>query len=106
MQHKDVIATNRGIEALVHQGNAFAILERIKFWAACPATLKDAIIYYKLLENRDDKDSICALGICSLKGIVVKKNRNKALLQLKRAADMGSMDAISLLRTCEDSVEQ
>ena len=92
-----VLDTIHGIQPLVEGGNAFAILEMIKFWSLCPATQKDAEVYYQKLLREETADHLCALGICSRQGIHVQRDNELAVQYFTRAAGLGSKDAKALL---------
>lgn len=93
-----VIETVRGVETLAMNGNAFAMLERIRFWAACPHTRRDAEIYMRKLLENENGDALCAAGICYLEGLTVKKDGNMARRYFERAVSRGSRDAAVLLK--------
>jgi len=94
-----VLDSARGVEALAENGNAFAMLERIRLWSACPATQRDAgNCFHKLLLEEPTANGYCALGICHLEGLSVPKDMKAAESYLTRAASMGSPDAARLLR--------
>lgn len=95
---KAVLDNARGIDALAQSGNAFAVLERIRLWSACPATRRDAQVYYQRLLDDSGANALCALGICHLEGLLSEKNENTAREYFTRAASMGSGDAERLLR--------
>lgn len=87
----------RGVEALADNGNAFAILERIRFWSAGPATHRDAEISFEMLVKAENADALCAAGVCYLQGLAVEKDPAKAREYLLRAAESGSKDAAKIL---------
>lgn len=92
-----VMQNIRGVEQLAANGNAYAILERIRFWAACPATMRDAEICFSELQMEETPDSLCALGICYSEGLTVPKDEAIARKYFTRAAEQGCKDAVLLL---------
>jgi len=92
------LETARGLGPLVEQGNAFAVLERLRFWYGCPATREDAELYYRRLLTGGDGASLCALGICSREGLCVPRDEAEARVYFQRAAALGSPDAQRLLK--------
>lgn len=91
------LATAQGIGPLVAQGNAFALLEMMRFWHGCPATHRDAEVYYNRLLAAGDGASLCALGLCSQEGICIPRDEARARAYFQRAAELGSADAVRLL---------
>ena len=87
----------RGVGPLAEQGNAFAMLELIRFWHGCPATRRDAALLQNKLLAVNDRDSLCALGLCCREGLGVEKNEAAARDYFRRAAALGSPDAQRLL---------
>lgn len=95
----------QGIGPLVENGNAFAVLEMIRYWNGCQATSMDAGLYYRRLQEAGDGDSICALGLCSREGICTACDEAEARLYFQRAAKLGSVNAIRLLNETENIVQ-
>ena len=91
------LQTVRGIAPLVEQGNAFARLEMIRYWHGCPATRRDAALYHQKLLEAEDRDSLCALGLCRREGLCGERSEEEARAYFLRAAALGSPDAQRLL---------
>ena len=87
-----------GVLSMAVNKNVFAMLEMIRFWCECSATVRDAEVYYHhLIKNDSDADSLYAAGFCCLYGLVVDQNDQEGRSLLCKAAALGSKEAIKLL---------
>ena len=87
----------RGMLPLAEGGNVFARLVFVRFWASCDATAEDARAYIRGFMDREDPDSLCALGICLMEGLGGEKDEARGRAFLCRAAALGSRDAAGIL---------
>lgn len=88
----------KGIMPMADAKNVYAMLQMVCFWCECPATRRDAEVYYhQFMKNDQDADSLYAAGFCSLYGMAVEKNEQEGRALLCKAAALGSQDAANAL---------